>query len=127
MPAPPRLLYNVGMSRKPLIILTALTLVIAALVLAGPRLAIAYLAAQITRAATPDEETAALCQANRWVHTGYTPTYSVTCHDSSGHEVRPWVDGDYARVAVVTLRWSTGQSVERRLLSADPLGCVFGE
>lgn len=115
------------MSRKPLIILAALILVIAALVLAGPRLAIAYLASQITAAATPDDETAALCQANRWVHHGYTPTYSVTCHDLAGLEVRPWLDGDYARCAVVSLQWSTGQSVERRLFSPAPLGCVFGE
>ncbi len=69
----------------------------------------------------------ALCTANAWVHRGFTPTYSVTCEDTEGLEVRTWEDGRYDEVALVRLQWSSTESVERRLLSTEPLGCVFGE
>ncbi|MEZ4385360.1 MAG: hypothetical protein R3A79_28795 [Nannocystaceae bacterium] len=93
----------------------------------GPRIAVAYVADAIASAATEDEELEALCRANRWVHRGLTPTYQVSCRDASGAEVRPWEDGRYDDVAALTLRWSSGREVERALLSARPLACVFGE
>lgn len=101
--------------------------VLAAALLVGPRIAVFYLAAEITDATTEDAELEALCRANRWVHRGLTPTYQVDCRDASGAALRPWEDGRYDDVAAITLRWTSGQEVERELLSTRPLSCVFGE
>jgi hypothetical protein len=101
--------------------------VVAALLLLGPRVAVSYLAAEIADATTEDAELEALCRANRWVHRGLTPTYQVSCRDASGAELRPWEDGRYDDVVAITLRWMSGQEVERQLLSTRPLSCVFGE
>lgn len=92
-----------------------------------PTLAIAYLRAEIADAETVAAESEALCRANRWFHSGLTPTYGVECRDAEGREVRPWEDGRYGQIAVITIKWTSGQAVERRLLSREPLGCVFGE
>jgi hypothetical protein len=92
-----------------------------------PYAVVAYLARSIAGATTASAETEALCQANRWLHAGRAPTYSVTTRDAGGADLRPWQDGSYERVASVTLTWMTGQSVTRTLLTRDGLDCVFGE
>lgn len=92
----------------------------------GP-VAVWYVRGAIAGATSTQEEEAALCRANHWVHAGYTPTYGVRTFDAGGAEIRPWQDGNYDAVATVRLTWSDGQTVERRLLSTHPLGCVFGE
>jgi hypothetical protein len=107
--------------------LVILVCLIAACDFVHPYLAIAYLQRTIAGATSASAETEALCRANRWFHSGYTPTYDVTTRDADGAELRPWQDGSYERVAWVRLTWSTGQSVERTLLTRDALGCVFGE
>lgn len=117
MPRPARVLGTVG-------VFVGLT---AALYLLYPHAAVAYLARSIAAATTAEDETAALCQANRWVHRGLAPTYSVTARDAQGAELRPWLDGSYDRIAAVTLTWTTGRAVERTLLSREGLSCVFGE
>lgn len=99
----------------------------AALYLLYPHAVVAYLARSIAAATTAEEETAALCQANRWLHRGLAPTYSVTARDARGLDLQPWRDGSYDRVAAVTLRWTTGRAVERTLLAREGLACVFGE
>ena len=94
---------------------------------ASPYVAVGYVARAIAGAATPEAEAEALCRANRWVHSGFTPTYSVATRDAAGVDLRPWQDGNYKSVAEVELTWSTGQVVRRVLLGRDGLGCVFGE
>ncbi|MCA9688196.1 MAG: hypothetical protein R3A51_16280 [Nannocystaceae bacterium] len=101
--------------------------VLALLLLLARDLATLYLRHAIASAANEEDEREALCRANRWVHAGFTKTYSVECEDAEGGELRPWQDGAYDRVAVVRLRWTNGVSVERRLISTKPLDCVFGE
>lgn len=92
-----------------------------------PYVAVGYVTRAIAGAATPEAEAEALCRANRWVRSGFTPTYSVTTRDAAGVELRPWQDGAYESVAEVELTWSTGQVVRRVLLGRVGLGCVFGE
>lgn len=94
---------------------------------AYPYVVVGYLKRGIEAATTAEAETAALCRANHWVHSGFAPTYQVGARDAGGAELRPWQDGGYDRVAAVTLTWSTGQAVDRTLLTREGLGCVFGE
>jgi hypothetical protein len=86
-----------------------------------------WLAREIRTAGDADAEVRAFCAANRWVQRGFAPTYSVQAFAADDHEIRPWQDGDYERVATVTLRWRGGAEVTRTLLTTRPLGCIFGE
>ncbi len=105
----------------------AVLVVSLAVVVGGPRLAVAYVARQIAQAEDPGAEMHALCRANSWARSSYTPSYSVSCWDAAGDELRPWQDGRYDEVASITIRWQSGQEVRRRLISTAPLACVFGE
>ncbi|MCA9719896.1 MAG: hypothetical protein H6713_35925 [Myxococcales bacterium] len=112
-------------TRALLLLLTAALLL--AVMVAGPRVRVHLLKRAITAAETVSQERDALCRANRWVHDGKTPTYSVHAEDLAGAEIKPHLDGRYDRVAAVTLRWTNGVSVRRELLGNDVLSCVYGE
>lgn len=108
-----------------LAVLGSLALVLA---LEVPQRVLTYwVAKDIERATSADEETEALCRANRWFHDGLALGYSVRVFDRDGAELQPWKDGSYDRVARVVLRWSNGREIDRTLVSTRPLSCVFGE
>ena len=96
-------------------------------VVVGPRLAVAYVARQISQAEDQGAEMHALCRANTWARKSYTPSYSVSCWDVAGDELQPWQDGRYDEVASIKIRWQSGQEVRHRLISTAPLACIFGE
>ena len=115
------------MSRRVRIFIVVFLAVGVGIVVGGRRLAVAYVARQIAQAENMEAEERALCRANEWARSSYTPSYSVVCWDAAGEEERPWQDGRYDEVASIQIRWQGGQEVRRRLLSTASLSCVFGE
>lgn len=85
-----------------------------------------YVRHGIMQARLPAEEVAAYRRMNHWINL-WTYGYSVETADANGVKFRPWVTGDYERVAIVRIRWENGSISERTLLTPDSLSYIFGE
>ncbi|HLT37977.1 MAG TPA: hypothetical protein VK034_16945 [Enhygromyxa sp.] len=82
-------------------------------------------ARQLEAAETAEQQAAALCRMNEWSRSGHAANYGLRTLDADGVEFRPWLDGDYDRVATLIIEWTNGSTTTIELLGHDGLDCAF--
>jgi hypothetical protein len=85
-----------------------------------------YVRSRLSAASTPEDELEAYRLNNHRAHS-LAYGYSVTVQDRDGVEFRPWISGDYERVAFVRITWENGTTVGKPLLNRKSLSYIFGE
>lgn len=100
--------------------------IIAALCFLHKDIGTRYLKSRIESAKLPADELSAYRLANEWSYR-WSHGYAVDVADSEHEDFRPWVTGDYDRVAYVRIVWSNGTVVEKPLLNRESLTYIFGE
>lgn len=109
-----------------LLVLAAVGAVVCGCVVFRRDVATWYVARQFRVADTPEAELTACIRMNHW-GPPWAYGYSVRAEDASGEDIRPWVTGQWDRVAAVTVTWDNGTTVRRTILDERSLIFIFGE